>query len=241
MKLPGRNFARFILMVFILFSLVMRTAYQGKQFEFLQKEMKKKNVQTIDELMLRNYTFVCLSSRVKSYESMTLYTSERNLRQTESLESMLAELRTHTLDSKKFFIFSAPDLTSLVIEYEIEYNLLQQPLMMNNIVFFFPRTSFIFESFARKLSQMIEVGIAEKVTRDHDVVKNRNVKVEESGPKVLTLDHLGVGFLAWLGFLMVSLICFVLEIITRHVCKRCSQRPGRKKTIQKRKKNRSHK
>lgn len=34
----------------------MRTAYQGKQFEFLQKEMRKPNVQTIQEMIDQNFT-----------------------------------------------------------------------------------------------------------------------------------------------------------------------------------------
>lgn len=54
--LPSRNFARFLLMCFILFSLIIRTAYQGKSFEFLQKEMRKKTVQTIDEMITKNFT-----------------------------------------------------------------------------------------------------------------------------------------------------------------------------------------
>jgi hypothetical protein len=36
-SLPGRNFARFILMQFILFSLVVRTGYQGVQFDMMLK------------------------------------------------------------------------------------------------------------------------------------------------------------------------------------------------------------
>jgi hypothetical protein len=33
--LPGRNFSRFLLMLFILFCLVIRTAYQGVQFDMM--------------------------------------------------------------------------------------------------------------------------------------------------------------------------------------------------------------
>jgi hypothetical protein len=36
-SLPGRNFARFILMQFILFSLIVRTGYQGVQFDMMLK------------------------------------------------------------------------------------------------------------------------------------------------------------------------------------------------------------
>jgi hypothetical protein len=55
--LPKRNFPRFLLMIFILFSLIIRTAYQGKLFEFLQKEMRKPEVQSIEEMIEKNFTF----------------------------------------------------------------------------------------------------------------------------------------------------------------------------------------
>lgn len=54
---PGRNFARFLLMAFILFSLVIRTAYQGKMFEFLQKEIRKPTVDSLEEMLDDNFTF----------------------------------------------------------------------------------------------------------------------------------------------------------------------------------------
>lgn len=54
---PGRNFARFLLMAFILFSLVIRTAYQGKMFEFLQKEIRKPTVDSLEEMLDNNFTF----------------------------------------------------------------------------------------------------------------------------------------------------------------------------------------
>lgn len=37
MTLPGRNFSRYILIIFILFSLIIRTGYQGLQFELMLK------------------------------------------------------------------------------------------------------------------------------------------------------------------------------------------------------------
>jgi hypothetical protein len=55
--LPQRNFPRFLLMIFILFSLIIRTAYQGKMFEFLQKEMRKPEMQSIEEMIENNFTF----------------------------------------------------------------------------------------------------------------------------------------------------------------------------------------
>jgi hypothetical protein len=54
--LPGRNFARFILMMYIWFALIVRTGYQGVQFDMMLKEMRPKDVETIDEVIANNYT-----------------------------------------------------------------------------------------------------------------------------------------------------------------------------------------
>lgn len=54
---PFRNFARYVLMMVIIFSLIIRTAYQGVMFEFLQKEMRKPIPTSIDNLIEQNYTF----------------------------------------------------------------------------------------------------------------------------------------------------------------------------------------
>lgn len=68
--LPGRNFARYLLTLFILFCLVIRTAYQGKQFEFLQKEMRPADVATIEEMIERNFTFHFLEDYKFLYDEM---------------------------------------------------------------------------------------------------------------------------------------------------------------------------
>lgn len=56
MVLPGRNFARFLLTMYIIFSLIIRTAYQGILFELLQSEPRKKEVQSVEEMIEKNFT-----------------------------------------------------------------------------------------------------------------------------------------------------------------------------------------
>jgi hypothetical protein len=43
-------------MNYLLFSLVLRSAYLGKQFEFMQIEMRKPGIDSIDEMIQENYT-----------------------------------------------------------------------------------------------------------------------------------------------------------------------------------------
>ena len=53
--LPKANIARFMMMNFILFCLIMRTAYQGKYFEFLTSIPRKKPITTFEELAEKNF------------------------------------------------------------------------------------------------------------------------------------------------------------------------------------------
>jgi hypothetical protein len=71
MSLPNRNFARFILMNYLLFCLVLRSAYLGKQFEFMQSEMRKPGIDSIDEMIQENYTlYVFPEGLKKTLENM---------------------------------------------------------------------------------------------------------------------------------------------------------------------------
>ena len=57
-KVPGRNFARFILMLFIIWSLIIRTCYQSMLFEFLQSDARKPGVKTMKEIYESNLTLI---------------------------------------------------------------------------------------------------------------------------------------------------------------------------------------
>lgn len=55
--LPKRNFARFLLTLYVLYSLVIRTAWQSKLFEFLQKDMRKPEIKSFEEMIEKNFAF----------------------------------------------------------------------------------------------------------------------------------------------------------------------------------------
>jgi hypothetical protein len=65
-RLPRRNFARFLTMVFILFCLIIRTAWQGKIFEFMQKDMRKPRPESYQEMIDQNFTLYSLTEVYKN-------------------------------------------------------------------------------------------------------------------------------------------------------------------------------
>lgn len=70
-KLPRTNFARFLLMKFLLFCLVIRCLYQGKLFIMLQTELHETDIATIDDIMDNNmifYTYETMAKRVAGFK-----------------------------------------------------------------------------------------------------------------------------------------------------------------------------
>lgn len=53
--IPKGSFARFLLMTFLLFSLVMRTLYQGAFFKLMKSNEQTKEVQSVDEMMRKDF------------------------------------------------------------------------------------------------------------------------------------------------------------------------------------------
>lgn len=54
--IPGRNFARYLLMLFIIWSLIIRTCHQSVLFKYLQQDLRKPEIQTIREIFERGFT-----------------------------------------------------------------------------------------------------------------------------------------------------------------------------------------
>lgn len=55
--LPKRNFARFILMVYLLYSLIIRTLYQGSFYNLLKANKRHNEVQTVNEMIQKDFKF----------------------------------------------------------------------------------------------------------------------------------------------------------------------------------------
>ncbi|KAG5666104.1 hypothetical protein PVAND_017793, partial [Polypedilum vanderplanki] len=63
-RVPISNFPRMVLMFFILFCLVIRTAYQGVFFEMMATKMHKPVAETVNDLIEQNYTIYARHNRI---------------------------------------------------------------------------------------------------------------------------------------------------------------------------------
>lgn len=56
-RLPKRNFARFLLMMFLMYNLVMRTLYAASYYKQIHLNMRHKEPQSIDEMISKDFKF----------------------------------------------------------------------------------------------------------------------------------------------------------------------------------------
>ena len=70
---PKNNFARTLLMIFIIFCIVIRTLYQAALFHFLQTDQRKAEVQTIDEIIAENFDVYMYDSFLELSQGLKIH------------------------------------------------------------------------------------------------------------------------------------------------------------------------
>lgn len=80
----------------------------------------------------------------------------------------------------------------------------------------------LFRPFNHKLKQLTESGIVQRLIQPY--FENK-FSLDELGPSVLTMEHLKVGFQAWICCLLVSTLVFAVEVLVfyqRAICEALS-------------------
>jgi hypothetical protein len=88
-KLPTYNFARSLLIMFLLFCLVLRSLYQGALFQFLQANDNQPEVGSIAEMAENNFKFYLIPSYDDMTKNNTLMKGKRVIIQPAELKTIM--------------------------------------------------------------------------------------------------------------------------------------------------------
>ncbi|XP_053699473.1 uncharacterized protein LOC128746451 [Sabethes cyaneus] len=69
-KLPGRNFARFFLTLWIIYTLILRTVYQQALFNFLQQSPNRSSPNSLKQLVDNDYPIFLIPTEVYVFDHM---------------------------------------------------------------------------------------------------------------------------------------------------------------------------
>jgi len=206
--LPRRNFARFTLTLFIIWSLIIRTCYNGLLFEYLQSDKHHPGIQTIKQLMTKNLTYFVGDD----FFALVEYESELSIKTNVSLSKVLREiysndeLGTPNMATIINAYFEAPRNESVLIADTFQIidfhkkNPYQTLLIMKEtIMSFYGGILISGDYFSKSIIRSAISNLTENDIISHELSemyesKFFNPQSEPKEPEVLTLSQLAVGF-----------------------------------------------
>jgi hypothetical protein len=211
MKLPNRNFARYILMLFLLFCLIYRNVYQGALYIFLQSEGRHPEIQTIDEMASNNFDFYYYESYSDFINNGSRIHKKRKI--------------INHVDESPFGSQVDPDLHAAFmtpLSYVLNHNRMKknslivckQGVAVMSVVMFFTKNHPMKIVVDEKLQQLDSAGMIDYwIEKYANKNKYFNMKNESSGPRKLTVLHLlGVFNILFFGYTLAVFV-FIFEVL----------------------------
>lgn len=209
---PKGNFARILLMCFIIFCLVLRTLYQSSLFKFLQL-LDQKDFQTIDELIENKYKIYSSAANFDLFPKESKIYSSLALVDYVQMEEVITQLQNE--NSKSALLRSVQGILFLNQENhksKQKFKILKEFYATIPSVIYFNKNFFLIESINHEIGKLQSSGLIEYW---HNIFVNKMYSSLQSlnSPKQLNLEHLGGGFQLCLIGWILSFLVFIVELI----------------------------
>uniref|UniRef100_A0A3F2ZEM7 Uncharacterized protein n=1 Tax=Phlebotomus papatasi TaxID=29031 RepID=A0A3F2ZEM7_PHLPP len=214
-QVAGRNFARFLLMLWILLGIVIRICYQGALFHFLKEQTMVSLVDTIPKLIDEGF-------KIYGDEALISYFSEMSNFDNHFVTingSYYQEYRLQTLDHN----FKGAVLTTeLSVAYLNErfasknkyFRTTKDQVAQFYITIPMRKNSFLKVPFDKILWRYKESGLIDHWSMLFFNLRNVKLQSEQNGPQPLNIDQLSGIFVVFLVLIAFSCLIFIMEVIS---------------------------
>ncbi|XP_073811286.1 uncharacterized protein [Musca autumnalis] len=204
---PRRNFARFIFIAWLLWTMELRNFYQGKMFDTLRLAKRQPTPKTIRELNDRDYTLLALHYGNYYPHNKTIIVDESSDRLNILNTVDMPFTTTAILDFLAYYNMANWKRSKLTFVEEIIY--------VYHSAMFFPKHSILLPSFNRKFKLLSDAGITSYVARQHVHPYFRSTKAPHLNSDELpqiTHKNLSGLYLIYLAMNGMALMIFILEL-----------------------------
>lgn len=230
-RLPRKNFARIILILFIWFCLIFRTCYQSKLFEFMTSDPRRPSPKSIDDLYDNNFristlsldNFQMLQNMIPEYKRPKFYYNFSGEGSDDLALECFQLYASQIQNSSAKIAFSLDEdlISFLQIRYKVYGVRLDEPLATLLLGFGVSTNHFIFSSADEVLRNLLPAGIPQK---NYDNLLSqriglRKIVLDIKEPKVLKIETLSFGFVIWLVTCAFSFAVFLKEILGKYMVK----------------------
>ena len=210
---PKRNFARFLLMVFVLYCLVVRSIYQGGLFKVLKTRSSESEVSTIQEMVDKKFDFYLYESLASRSQSFSFYPL-RVIYQSSDMESML--MKTLNPNSKSVVFVYSDTVFYINQRYRnLTLTVCKERFVTGQFVFYFRKNHFVVTEINKKIDMMLTNGMIQHITSKYFIPGFQNDHETGDEKKVLTLGHFKGVFEILFIYYTLALSIFLIEVLTK--------------------------
>ncbi|XP_037932775.1 uncharacterized protein LOC119667544 [Teleopsis dalmanni] len=210
---PNRNFARFILFLWIMKTMVLRIAYQAFLYHFIKSDLHLLPPQTILELYQQKYdVFVTdvvydLLDDLPLLRTITHVSNATNLYNFDLIKNNTSKVSI--LTALEYFGYYRRENV-----YNTDFYVIPDKLFTQQLSIYMRKNSMILSQFNQLIALYASVGLMDKWERE--LIETRTSSVINIGdklPQVMTLKQLYGAVLLLLFGYCLSLLVFLIEIL----------------------------
>ncbi len=212
-NLPRGSFARYLLMMTILFYFVNRTMYQGYLFEFLQSNAREPEVASIQEMIKKDFKFYMVPSAQENARNIEEIFKRKVLINVSEVDDYVA--RTTNPLFKGAYLASKD--SALYYNNEVRQNftlkICKEILFNRQFGIYFQKNTFLREIFDEMLHKLLQHGFIEEWVSYYTVSDFDDFPPKE--PRQIKLKELFGVFKLFLFGVVLSFSVFCLELLSR--------------------------
>lgn len=212
--LPRRNFARFLLGMFMLYTIVIRNAYTGTLFRFLQTSASNRDIISINQLIKGNYSFMVLEALKEFTDNFPKISKNSVILK----KGRFIEIRHLLLDSEvKRALLASEDHVAYWNKRHFPeeiFDVVDEKASSINLVMYLHKTSCLTSEFSRQILNFNSVGLV-KIFKQVYIDKKYSKPQVDREPKKLTNTHLEGAFELLAIGIASSFCCFLIEVLLK--------------------------
>jgi hypothetical protein len=214
-RMPTRNFARWILTMFVIMWLVIRSLYVAVLYKKLQSTERYMPVQSIQESLNLGFVYYMLASTQDNVKYLPeVYNRRVVVSRLESLDVM-QKLNDPLTQAGFLGGVNMIKYANLINFYGFKLTICREPLMLRQYGVVYPKDSFLIPSIDEILIVLVENGLIEHWMSEHTETINHLASVRE--PMKLTLNHLLSAYQLMLFGLGLASLVFVGELLSMNI------------------------
>lgn len=210
-RLPFQNVSRFVLMLFILYCLVIRTVYQSGLYQIIKNNDRKPEMASMEEIIDKGFKFNVYETMAQRSQNLKFYNyssifpnNQFYLKAEESLDARNKKVmffhKTQALYFNKFR------------SEEKRFHICKEEYVSNPITIYLSKNHYLVKEISFKLEALKANGFIKYVEEKYFDAENRKVVRDSKGPKQLGITQLRGAFYLLGICLSVSIIVLIIEL-----------------------------